>query len=185
MEKELLSNLKTDMDKSIESYEKELGKVRTGRASLSLLDSVRVDYYGTPTALNQLANVSIPEARLITIQPWDNQVIKEIEKAILKADLGLTPNSDGKIIRVSIPPLTEDRRKELVKMVKKISEAAKVSVRNHRRKINDDLKAAKNDKLISEDDMFKSQEEVQKITDEYVKKCDEIGVKKEKEIMEF
>ena len=185
MEKELLSNLKTDMDKSIESYEKELGKVRTGRASLSLLDSVRVDYYGTPTALNQLANVSIPEARLITIQPWDNQVIKEIEKAILKADLGLTPNSDGKIIRVSIPPLTEDRRKELVKMVKKISEAAKVSVRNHRRKINDDLKTAKNDKLISEDDMFKSQEEVQKITDEYVKKCDEIGVKKEKEIMEF
>lgn len=185
MEKELLSNLKTDMDKSIESYEKELGKVRTGRASLSLFDSVRVDYYGTPTVLNQLANVSIPEARLITIQPWDNQVIKEIEKAILKADLGLTPNSDGKIIRVSIPPLTEDRRKELVKMVKKISEAAKVSVRNHRRKINDDLKAAKNDKLISEDDMFKSQEEVQKITDEYVKKCDEIGVKKEKEIMEF
>ena len=185
MGKELLSNLKTDMDKSIESYEKELGKVRTGRASLSLFDSVRVDYYGTPTALNQLANVSIPEARLITIQPWDNQVIKEIEKAILKADLGLTPNSDGKIIRVSIPPLTEDRRKELVKMVKKISEAAKVSVRNHRRKINDDLKAAKNDKLISEDDMFKSQEEVQKITDEYVKKCDEIGVKKEKEIMEF
>ena len=185
MEKELLSNLKTDMDKSIESYEKELGKVRTGRASLSLLDSVRVDYYGTPTALNQLANVSIPEARLITIQPWDNQVIKEIEKAILKADLGLTPNSDGKIIRVSIPPLTEDRRKELVKMVKKISEAAKVSVRNHRRKINDDLKAAKNDKLISEDEMFKSQEEVQKITDEYVKKCDETGDKKEKEIMEF
>ena len=185
MEKELLSNLKTDMDKSIESYVKELGKVRTGRASLSLLDSVRVDYYGTPTALNQLANVSIPEARLITIQPWDNQVIKEIEKAILKADLGLTPNSDGKIIRVSIPPLTEDRRKELVKMVKKISEAAKVSVRNHRRKINDDLKAAKNDKLISEDDMFKSQDEVQKITDEYVKKCDEIGDKKEKEIMEF
>jgi ribosome recycling factor len=112
-------------------------------------------------------------------------VIKEIEKAILKADLGLTPNSDGKIIRVSIPPLTEDRRKELVKMVKKISEAAKVSVRNHRRKINDDLKAAKNDKLISEDDMYKSQEEVQKITDEYVKKCDEVGDKKEKEIMEF
>ena len=185
MEKELLSNLKTDMDKSIESYEKELGKVRTGRASMSLLDSVRVDYYGTPTALNQVANVSIPEARLITIQPWDNQIIKEIEKAILKADLGLTPNSDGKIIRVSIPPLTEDRRKELVKMVKKISEAAKVSVRNHRRKINDDLKAAKNDKLISEDDMFKSQEEVQKITDEYVKKSDEIGDKKEKEIMEF
>jgi len=185
MEKELLDNLKTDMDKSIESYEKELSKVRTGRASLSLLDSVRADYYGTPTALNQLATVSIPEARLITIQPWDNQVIKEIEKAILKADLGLTPNSDGKIIRVSIPPLTEERRKELVKMVKKIAEAAKVSVRNHRRKINDDLKAAKNDKLISEDDMFKSQEEVQKITDEYVKKCDAIGDAKEKEIMEF
>ncbi len=108
MEKQLLDNLNVDMDKSIESYEKELSKVRTGRASLSLLDSVRADYYGTPTALNQLATVSIPEARLITIQPWDNQVIKEIEKAILKADLGLTPNSDGKIIRVSIPPLTDN-----------------------------------------------------------------------------
>lgn len=180
-----MDSLKSEMDKSIESYEKELGKVRTGRASLSLLDSVRVDYYGTPTALNQLATVSVPEARLITIQPWDNQVIKEIEKAILKADLGLTPNSDGKIVRVSIPPLTEERRKELVKMVKKIAEAAKVSVRNHRRKTNDDLKAAKNDKLISEDAMFKAQEEVQKTTDEYVKKCDELGDKKEKEIMEF
>ena len=185
MEKEYLKDLHAEMDKSLEALEKEFGKVRTGRASVSLLDGIRVDYYGTPTALNQLANVSIPEARLITIQPWDAQVIKEIEKAILKADLGLTPNSDGKIIRVSIPPLTEDRRKELVKMVKKISEAAKVSIRNHRRKVNDDLKSAKNDKLISEDDMFKSQEEVQKVTDEYVKKCDEIGDKKEKEIMEF
>jgi len=185
MQKELLDSLKSEMDKSIESYEKELGKVRTGRASLSLLDSVRVDYYGTPTALNQLATVSVPEARLITIQPWDNQVIKEIEKAILKADLGLTPNSDGKIVRVSIPPLTEERRKELVKMVKKITEAAKVSVRNHRRKTNDDLKTAKNDKLISEDDMFKAQEDVQKMTDDYVKKCDELGEKKEKEIMDF
>ena len=182
---EVLEETKDRMKKSEESFEKEMAKVRTGRASQAILDGVRVDYYGTQTPLTQMATVSIPESRLITVKPWDVSVINEVEKAILKADLGLTPNSDGKIVRVSIPPLTEDRRKELVKMVKKISEAAKISVRNHRRKINDDLKSAKNDKLISEDDMFKSQEEVQKITDEYVKKCDELGEKKEKEIMDF
>jgi len=150
-----------------------------------LLDSVRVDYYGTPTPLNQLATLAIPEPRMITIQPWDAQVSKEIEKAILKADLGLTPSSDGKLVRVAIPPLTEERRKELVKVVKKMSEAAKVSVRNHRRKVNEDLKTMKNDKKISEDEMFKSQEDVQEITDGYITKIDDMTKVKEAEILEI
>ena len=185
MEKEILKNVKAEMDKSIESLEKEFSKVRTGRASVSLLDGVRVDYYGTPTPLNQLATISIPESRLITIQPWDATVLKEIEKAIQKADLGLTPGSDGKIIRVAIPPLTEERRKELVKLVKKMSESAKVAIRNHRRKANDDLKALKNDKKINEDDHFKTQDEVQKVTDDYIKKCDDLTKHKEDEILKF
>lgn len=185
MEKEILKNVKADMDKSIESLEKDFSKVRTGRASVSLLDGVRVDYYGTPTPLNQLATISIPESRLITIQPWDATVLKEIEKAIQKADLGLTPGSDGKIIRVAIPPLTEERRKELVKLVKKMAENAKIAVRNHRRKANDDLKALKNDKKIAEDDHFKTQDEVQKVTDDYIKKCDDLTKHKEDEILKF
>ncbi len=150
-----------------------------------MLDGVRVDYYGTPTPLNQLATLSIPEPRLIAIQPWDGTIIKEIEKAILKSELGLTPNNDGKIIRVTIPPLTEDRRKELVKLVKKMAEASRVSIRNHRRKTNDDLKSLKNDKELSEDDFYKYQEEVQKITDEYIKKCDDLTKQKEEEILQF
>ncbi len=187
MEKEYVSSLKQEMDKSIESLEKEFSKVRTGRASSSLLDGIRVDYYGTPTPLNQLATLAVPDARLITIQPWDAQILKEIEKAILRADLGLTPNNDGKIIRVSIPPLTEERRKELVKLVKKMAETCRVSIRNHRRKTNEDLKNMKNDKSneFSEDDLFKAQEEVQKVTDEYIKKCDELTSSKEEEILEF
>jgi ribosome recycling factor len=185
MEKELLKQLKVEMDRSIDSLKKDFSKVRTGRASVSLLDGVRVDYYGTPTPLNQLATLSIPEPRLITIQPWDLQTLKEIEKAIQKADLGLTPSNDGKIIRVAIPPLTEDRRKELVKLVKKMTEGYRVAIRNHRRKTNDDLKVLKNDKKISEDDFFKAQEEVQKVTDDYIKKCDQLTDQKEKEIMEI
>ena len=185
MEKELLKELKVEMEKSLEALQKEFSKVRTGRASISLLDGVRVDYYGTPTPLNQLATLSIPEPRLIAIQPWDGTIIKEIEKAILKSDLGLTPNNDGKIIRVTIPPLTEDRRKELVKLVKKMAEAARVSIRNHRRSTNDDLKSLKNDKTLSEDDFYKYQEDVQKITDEYIKKCDDLTKQKEEEILEF
>ena len=185
MEKEVMQQLKVNMGKSIESLEKELSRVRTGRASVTLLDGIRVDYYGTPTPLNQLATISIPEPRLITIQPWDASVLKEIEKAIQKADIGLTPSTDGKIIRVAIPPLTEDRRKELVKLVKKMAETAKIAIRNHRRKTNDDLKALKNDKKISEDDFFKNQEDVQKITDDYIKKCDELAARKEEEILKF
>ncbi|MEI6126141.1 MAG: ribosome recycling factor [Pseudomonadota bacterium] len=185
MQKELLKNLKVEMDKSIEALEKEFTKVRTGRASISLLDGVRVDYYGTPTPLQQLATISIPEARLITIQPWDATILKEIEKSIQKADLGLTPGNDGKMIRVAIPPLTEERRKDLVKVVKKIAETAKVAIRNHRRKTNDDLKALKNEKKIAEDDLFKSQDDVQKMTDDYIKKCDDLTKLKEDEILKF
>ncbi len=185
MDKQFEQQTKVEMDGSLESLAKEFSKVRTGRASISLLDSVRVDYYGTPTPLNQLATLAIPEPRMITIQPWDAQVIKEIEKSILKADLGLTPTSDGKLVRVSIPPLTEERRKELVKIVKKMAEAARVSIRNHRRKVNEDLKAMKNEKTISEDEMFKSQDDVQKITDDYIAKVDEMTRTKEAEILEI
>jgi ribosome recycling factor len=176
---------KENMGKVIEALKKELKRVRTGRASLSLLDGIKADYYGTLTPLNQLATLAAPESRLITIQPWDTTVIKEIEKAVLKSDLGLTPSSDGKIIRIAIPPLTEQRRKELVKVVHKISEEYKVSVRNLRRDANELIKDIKKDGKISEDDAFKSQERIQKITDEHIKLVDECYKEKEKEILEF
>lgn len=173
------------MGKSIAALNNELKRVRTGRASLSLLDGIRVDYYGTLTPLNQMSSLSVPESRLITIQPWDVSVIKEIEKAILKSDLGLTPSNDGKIIRISIPPLTEDRRKDLVKIVNKMLEEHKVAVRNIRRDSNELLKSLKKDGDISEDEAFKAQDGVQKITDEHIAQIDEIGKEKEKEILEF
>ena len=176
---------KDNMGKVIEALKKELKRVRTGRASLSLLDGIKVDYYGTLTPLNQVATLAAPESRLITIQPWDTTVIKEIEKAVLKSDLGLTPSSDGKIVRIAIPPLTEQRRKELVKVVHKISEEYKVSVRNLRRDANELIKDIKKDGKISEDDAFKSQEKIQKITDEHIKLVDECYKEKEKEILEF
>ncbi len=174
-----------NMGKSITALKNEFKKVRTGRASLSILDGIRIDYYGTMTPLNQMATLSVPESRLITIQPWDVSVIKEIEKAILKSDLGLTPSSDGKIIRISIPPLTEERRKELVKIVNKISEDHKIAVRNIRRDSNELLKGLKKDGDISEDDAFRAQEQVQKITDENINLIDDINKEKEKEILEF
>jgi len=173
------------MKKPIASLERELNRMRTGRASLSILDNIRVDYYGTMTPLNQMATLAIPESRLITIQPWDASVIKEIEKAILKSDLGLTPSNDGKIIRISIPPLTEERRKELVKVVHKICEDHKVTVRNLRRDANDLLKSLKKDGEVSEDDAFKGQDHIQKITDEHIKLIDDCYKDKEKEILEF
>ena len=176
---------KDNMGKVIEALKKELKRVRTGRASLSLLDGIKVDYYGTLTPLNQMATLAVPESRQITIQPWDTTVIKEIEKAVLKSDLGLTPSSDGKIVRIAIPPLTEQRRKELVKVVHKISEEYKVSVRNLRRDANELIKDIKKDGKISEDDAFKSQEKIQKITDEHIKLVDECYKEKEKEILEF
>ena len=173
------------MRKSIASLKKELNRLRTGRASLSILEGVKVDYYGTPTPLNQMATLAVPESRLITIQPWDVSVIKDIEKALLKSDLGLTPSNDGKIIRIAIPPLTEERRKDLVKVVHKMCEDYKVSVRNIRRDSNDLLKSMKKDGEISEDEAFKSQDQIQKITDEQIKLIDECYQEKEKEILEF
>jgi ribosome recycling factor len=181
----IYQDTRDSMEKSIVSLKRDLKRVRTGRASLSLLDGIKVDYYGTLTPLNQLATLAVPESRLITIQPWDTTVIKEMEKAILKSDLGLTPSSDGKIVRIAIPPLTEQRRKELVKIVHKICEEYKVSVRNIRRDSNEMVKELKKDGQVSEDDAFKSQEKIQKITDEHIRLVDECYAEKEKEILEF
>ena len=173
------------MAKSIEALKTELKRVRTGRASLTIFDGIRVDYYGTPTPLNQMATLAVPESRMITIQPWDVTAIKEIEKAILKSDLGLTPSSDGKIIRIAIPPLTEERRKALGKVVNKMGEEYKVAVRNIRRDGNEMLKLAKKDGDISEDDAFKGQDRIQEITNTFIAKIDDTVKEKEKEILEF
>jgi ribosome recycling factor len=173
------------MSKSVAAFKGEIKRIRTGRASASLLDGIRADYYGTPTPLNQMASVSVPESRLIMIQPWDVTAIKDIEKAILKSDLGLTPSSDGKIIRISIPPLSEERRKQLAKSLHKTCEEYKVAVRNIRRDSNDLIKGFKKDGDIAEDDAFKAQDEIQKITDEFIKQIDKIYEEKEKEILEF
>jgi len=182
---EIYDETKQEMEKSITALERELTRVRTGRASLSLFDGIRVDYYGTLTPLNQMASLSVPESRLITIQPWDTSMLKEIEKAILKSDLDLTPSNDGKIIRISIPPLTEDRRKQLVKVVHKMCEDHKIALRGHRRESNDLLKGLRKEGDISEDDAFKAQDHVQEITDENIKRIDGIYNDKEKEILEF
>jgi len=173
------------MGKTITVLKNELKRIRTGRASASLLDGIKLDYYGTATPLNQTATIAVPESRLITIQPWDATIIKVIEKAILKSDLGLTPSNDGKLIRIAIPPLSEERRKELVKQVHRSCEEHKVAVRNIRRDANELLKGFKKDGDITEDDAFKAQDQVQKITDEYIEKIDEVYKEKEKEILEF
>lgn len=185
MLEDVYSDTRDRMGKSRTALKNELNKVRTGRASLALLDTIRVDYYGTLTPLNQMATLAVPEGRLITIQPWDVTMIKEIEKTILKSDLGITPSNDGKIIRIAIPPLTEERRKELAKIVHKITEEHKVAVRNIRRDSNDFLKSLEKDGEISEDDHYRGQNQVQKITDEHVKIIDDIYAEKEKEILEF
>jgi ribosome recycling factor len=173
------------MDKAIESLGRDFNRVRTGRASLSLLDGVRADYYGTPTPLGQMASLSVPEARLIMIQPWDSKSCEAIEKAILKSDLGLTPQSDGKVVRIGIPALTGERRKELVKVVRKMAEETKVAVRNARREANETLKDYKKEGEISEDDARRGQDTVQKMTDEFTAKVDALLAEKEKEITEF
>ena len=182
---DIYQETKESMGKTVEALKRELQRIRTGRASLSVLDGIKVDYYGTPTPLNQMATLAVPESRQITVQPWDASVIKDIEKAILKSDLGLTPSNDGKILRISIPPLTEERRKELVKVIHKICEDHKVTVRNIRRDSNELLKSLKKDGDISEDEAFRSQDQVQKITDEHIKRIDECYSEKEKEILEF
>ena len=185
MIEEIYHETRERMEKSIVALKNELKRIRTGRASLSLLDGIRADYYGTPTPVNQMATLAVPESRLITIQPWDTTVIKEIEKAILKSDLGLTPSNDGKMIRIAIPPLTEERRKELVKVVNKMCEDSKVAIRNIRRDSNELIKSLKKDGDVSEDDAFKAQENVQEITDGFTKRIDDVYKEKEKEILEF
>jgi ribosome recycling factor len=184
MEQELKRKTAERMARTIEVLKKEFASIRTGRASLALLDGITVNYFETPTPLQQLASLSIPESRQIAIQPWDQKIIPEIEKAILKSDLGLTPMNDGKMIRINIPLLTEERRKQLVKTVKKKAEEAKVAIRNIRRDSNEELKKIEKEKHLSEDVIKKSQDEIQKITDSYISKVDEVLAHKEKEIME-
>ena len=185
MKDEVLTETKRKMDKVLESMARDLSRVRTGRASVALLEGIKVDCYGTSMPLPQVASLAAPEARLLTVQPWDPTVLGDIEKAILKSDLGLNPVNDGKIIRLPIPTLTTERRKELVKMVKKMEEEAKVALRNVRREANEDFKEMKKEKLLSEDDAHRGQEEVQKVTDEYIKKTEVQAAEKEKEIMSF
>ncbi len=185
MIEEVKQEARDKMGKSVSTLKGELKKIRTGRASLSLVDDIKVEYYGTMTPLNQLATLSVPESRLITIQPWDVSSVNNIEKAILKSNLGLTPSNDGKIIRITIPPLTEERRKEIVKQVNKMCEDYRVAVRNVRRDANDTLKQLKKEGEASEDEVFKAQEDIQKLTDEHVKEIDQIYKDKEKEILEL
>jgi ribosome recycling factor len=176
---------KAGMAKALDSFKRDLSKVRTGRASLALLDDVRVDYYGTPTPLNQVAALAVPEPRLITIQPWEKNLASDIEKAILKADLGLNPSSDGQLIRLVFPPLTEERRKEMVKQVKRLGEEAKIVVRNVRREGNDALKKLEKDKEITEDELKRGEKEIQDVTDDYVARVDKVIAEKEKDLMEI
>jgi ribosome recycling factor len=184
MVNDVLKDLQASLEKGIEAYKRELAKVRTGRANISILDGVRVDYYGTPTPLNQVASVNVADARLITIKPWEKSLIPEIEKAVRSAQLGLNPQSDGEIVRLPMPPLTEERRKELVKLVKKMAEEAKVALRGHRRDSNEMLKDFLKEKTITEDEEKAGLKKVQDHTDAAVTKVDEILAKKEAEIME-
>ncbi|NOZ24973.1 MAG: ribosome recycling factor [Nitrospirae bacterium] len=184
MDKELKKKAKEKMEKAIEALKKDLASIRTGRASIALLDNITVDYYGTQTPLNQVATLSVPEPRMIAIQPWEQSMVPVIEKAILQSDLGLNPSNDGKVIRIAIPPLTEERRKQLVKVVRKRAEEARVAIRNIRRETNEELKKLEKDKHISEDDIKRGLEEVQKLTDGFIKTVDEVLQHKEKEIME-
>lgn len=182
---DVLREARASMDKAIKALKRDMAKVRTGRASVSLLDDVRVDYYGTPTPLSQVATLSVPEPRLITVQPWEKNLIPDIERAIYKADLGLNPASDGILIRLQIPALTEERRKEMAKLVRRMGEDAKVSIRNARRDANETLKMFEKEKEITADDQKSGEKDVQKATDEYVHTVDEVVKTKEQELMEI
>ena len=184
MTKDILDAQEDKMKKTLEGLKKDYGTLRAGRAAPSLLDKVMVDYYGTPTPVNQLANVTVPEPRMIMIKPWDKKSLKDIEKAIMKSDLGLMPNSDGTIIRLAIPQLTQERRKELVKVVSKKAEEAKVAMRNIRRDGNEAIKKLEKNKQITEDDRKEAQEDMQKLLDKYIKLVDGTKATKEKEVME-
>jgi ribosome recycling factor len=183
--KEVEANARARMEKVLSDLQHDMAAVRTGRATIGLLDSVRADYYGTPTPLNQVATLHVPEPTLITVQPWDVSQIGPIEKAIRAADLGLNPSNDGKIIRVPIPPLTEDRRKELVKKLHHIAEDHRVAMRNVRRDANENVKKLLKDKIISEDEDRRAHDEIQKLTDGHIQKLDQAAKAKEKEIMEL
>ena len=177
------NNCREKMEKCVESLGRDLARVRTGRASITIMDGVKVDYYGTPTPLNQVATLATPDARTISIAPFEKSMLGEVEKSIMKANLGLTPNNDGSIIRIPIPPLTEERRKDIVKSVKKMSEDAKIGVRQARKETNDKIKVDEKNKEVSEDESKMFQQEIQKITDKFVKDIDDKIVQKEKEIM--
>ncbi|HJX63490.1 MAG TPA: ribosome recycling factor [Polyangia bacterium] len=185
MVSDVLKDLQANLDKGIDALKKDLGKVRTGRANVAILDGLRVDYYGTPTPLNQVSSVSAPDPRLITIKPWEKSLIPEIEKVIRSSQLGLNPSSDGEIVRLPMPPLTEERRKDLVKMVKKMAEDCKVALRNARRDANEMLKEFLKDKDITEDEEKAGLKKVQEATDAAVTKVDDVVAKKDKEIMEI
>ncbi|OGL05407.1 MAG: ribosome recycling factor [Candidatus Rokubacteria bacterium RIFCSPLOWO2_02_FULL_71_18] len=181
----LLKDLETRMTAAIDALGREFATVRTGRASAALLDGLRVDYYGTPTPVNQMASISVPDARTLVIQPWEASQLKAVEKAIIASDLGITPVNDGKLVRLTMPTPTEERRKQLVKTVHKMAEEARVAVRNVRREANDRLKAMAKDKKVSEDDERRGHDQIQKATDKHIARVDELLKKKEQEILSF
>ena len=181
---DVLSEARSSMEKAVDALQSDLAAMRTGRASTGLVDKLLVDYYGTPTQLQELALISVPEPQLIAIRPFDPGSMKQIERAILQSDLGLTPNNDGKIIRLQIPSLTEERRRDLTKTAAKRTEEARISVRHARRNALEDMKSFEKEKLISQDDLYTGRDEVQRLTDDYIKKIDEIGAAKEEEILE-
>jgi ribosome recycling factor len=185
MKSEIINELEDKLDKSLATFKKDLSKLRTGVASVSLLEDIRVSYYNQPTPLNQVAAIGVPDSRTITIQPWEISIIGEIEKAIQKSDIGVNPMSDGKMIRLSFPKLTEERRRELVKLGGKMLESTKVAIRNVRRDMNEKLKKMEKEKLLSQDDLHKNQEDIQKITDKHIQMAEKIYVDKEKEILEI
>lgn len=181
---EIISKTREQMNKTLEHFKQQLLKVRTGRANASIFDNLKVDYYGTPTPITQLATINVPDARNIIIQPWDISIINSIEKAIKQSDLGFNPTNDGRVLRIPVPPLTEERRKEIVKFCKKLTEEAKIAVRNIRRDQIELIRKSEKDKELTEDDRKLGEERVQKVTDEFIKKIDELFASKEKEIME-
>jgi ribosome recycling factor len=183
--KEILRNSEEKMKKAIDSVAREFSEVRTGRAHPGLVEGLHIDYYGTPTMLKQLASISVPDAHLIVIQPWDPSVIQGVSKAILKSNLGVTPSDDGKIVRLAVPPLSKERRQEMVKLVHKMSEEGRISLRTIRRESKEMLEKQQKDKIITEDDKFRSIDELQKLVDKYIARIDEISKSKEKEILEF
>lgn len=185
MTKEVMDQTKENMDKAHSAYSRQLASIRAGRASASILDRINVIYYGAPTPLNQMAGVSVPEPRLLVIQPYDKTTITDIEKAIMKSDIGITPSNDGSVIRLAVPALTEDRRKELVKDVKREAEDAKVVIRNIRRESNDELKKLEKDSEITEDELRRYNDQVQKLTDDFIEKIDQTAKDKENEILEI